>query len=482
MKELKDYKNFGEVYDSIGEKNFGNVAFVLILMLVFVPFLAGIVNYVMLYNFYHKRIGYFATEYNYKCMTLWNFIYVLMVMWIIVYILGKIKVNGNGIKGFFLTIQKKQPWLLWWLILLAWTIVPVMCSVDPMGSIFGIDQLASGYISHFYMFGVMGCAFMISDRKQKETVVWLFIVSTDILSVIMLAYEYDIPFLKSFSAAPGVSVYTNSNHYGYIITMAYMAITGIYYMSLFEKNKSVRLLKKMICLVSFVVHAFAMVVNDTLGSYLAIVFTVVIMPILWFIRTKKFKIEYILPLIIIVVFTVVSYEGYIYTKLGSSIGQSLVVFVQDLFKVSQKSEGYEHAGTDRIGLWIDTIKKIKERPIVGYGPDIVVDRNGNWILWNTPHNEFLECAFFMGIPGLILYLGGLIQLFIIKIKRIKKLSLYELMTAGVIIGYLTSSFFGVRKFNTACYFFMFIGLLLKEEKSETDSDNLDNPKIILKKN
>ena len=74
MKELKDYKNFGEVYDSIGEKNFGNVAFVLILMLVFVPFLAGIVNYVMLYNFYHKRIGYFATEYNYKCMTLWNFI------------------------------------------------------------------------------------------------------------------------------------------------------------------------------------------------------------------------------------------------------------------------------------------------------------------------------------------------------------------------------------------------------------------------
>ncbi len=142
----------------------------------------------------------------------------------------------------------------------------------------------------------------------------------------------------------------------------------------------------------------------------------------------------------------------------------MVVFVSDLFKVKQKTEGYRHAGTDRIGLWIDTIKRISEKPIVGYGPDIVVDRENNYIIWNTPHNEFLECAFFLGIPGLVLYLGGLISLCIKKCKNITKLSMNELMMGGIIIGYLASSFFGVRKYNTVCYFFIFIGLLAGTDK------------------
>ncbi len=460
MKKGRDFKDFGELYQAIGEKNFGNVAYVLILLMIFVPFVAGIVNRVMLYRFFHKKASYFAYDYNYKCMTLWNVIFVLMLLWVLTYAIGRIKNNTHGFKSLFLSIYNKQPWLLWWLALLIWTIIPVAFSIDPFGSVFGIDQLAGGYISHIFMFGVLGCAYMISDNKQKELVVWMFIASTDVLSAIMLAFEYDIPFLKDFSAAPGVSVYTNSNHYGYIITMAYMAITGMYFLTLFEKKSNEITLKKVLCWVSFIIHAFAMVVNDTLGSYLAIMFTVIVMPVMWAVKTKKFKIHYFVPIIIMIAFTVISYEGYIHTKLGSSIGPSLVVFVQDLFRVSQKSEGYEHAGTDRIGLWIETIKKIKESPIVGYGPDIVVDRYNNWIIPNTPHNEFLECAFFMGIPGLILYLGGLIHLCVIKIKEFKVLKLYSLLTAGVVIGYLASSFFGVRKFNTVCYFFMFIGLLV----------------------
>ena len=463
MKKLNECKNFGELFEAIGEEQFGRVAYILILLMIGAPLVAGIINLFMLQSSYNYITPYDAYNYNYKCMTIWNMVFTLMLFWTGVYVVGSSQYNKWGVKGLFQSIRQKQPWFLWWLMLLIWTVIPIVFSVDPQGALIGTSQLASGYLSHIYMIGVMGCAFMVSDGKQREDIIWAYIGITDILSVIMISFEYDLPIFRWFSAAPGVSVYTNSNHYGYIITMSCLAIFGMLYFCIYDENAEKRTGKIWTCIISFTVQAFAIVINDTLGSYLAIVFALIVMPILWYVRTHKTKAICFMPHVILALITIISYMGMIPTKLGSSIGPSLVVFFQDLFKVSQKSEGYQHAGTDRIGLWIDTIKRIMERPVVGYGPDIITDRNGNYILWNTPHNEFLECAFFMGIPGLIFYLGGLIHLFIMKIKRIKELKIYELITGGVIIAYLAGSFFGVRKFNTVCYFFLFIGLLVGRE-------------------
>ena len=322
------------------------------------------------------------------------------------------------------------------------------------------------------MLAVLACVFLASDKKHIDDIMWAFIGIMDILAVVMISFEYDLPFFRLFSAAPGVSVYTNSNHYGYMITITYMAISGVYFRCLYDEKVKQTTLKKVFCIVSLIVNALAMVINDTLGSYLAIVFALLVMPVIWYIRMHRFKAGFIVPLAIIIGFTILGYYGYIATKLGSTIGQSLVVFVADLFKVKQKSAGFQEAGTGRIALWIDTINKILERPIVGYGPDVIIDKNNQYMLLNTPHNEFLECAYFMGIPGLIFYLTGLIALCISKCKRIKRLSYSELIAAGVVIGYLASSFFGVRKFNTVCYFFMFLGILMREDDEEEKTQNV----------
>ncbi len=466
MKKLDECKNFGELYETIGTENFATIAYVLTILLIFAPIVVGVVNYMMLQDSYNYISPYDAYEYNYKCITVWNAVFSLMIIWTGINVLGRIRINNKGIKGFINDIKQKQGWLLWWFILLGWSIIPVIFSDDVRGSIIGTSQLASGYISHIYMFAVLGCAFLASDKKHIDDIVWAFVGIMDVLAVVMIAFEYDLPFFRFFSAAPGVSVYTNSNHYGYMITITYMAVSGTLFRCLYDEKIKQATLKKVFCIVSLIVNALAMVINDTLGSYLAIVFTLLVMPVIWCIRMRRFKVGLIIPFAIIIGFTFLGYYGFIATKLGSTIGQSLVVFISDLFKVSQKSDGYQEAGTGRIALWIDTIKKIIARPIVGYGPDVIVDKNNHYILWNTPHNEFLECAFFLGIPGLVFYLTGLIALCINKCKRIKMLSYSELIAAGVVIGYLASSFFGVRKFNTVCYFFMFLGILMREEKEE----------------
>lgn len=466
MKRLKECRNFGELYEAIGEKSFGSVAYFMTLLLICVPIAAGIINAVMLW---YERAGlryYDAYEYNYNCMTLWNIPFSLMLFWTVIYVFCKIGYNKWNFKGFILAIKEKQPWLLWWLALLVWTIIPVSFSPDPFGSIVGTGQLASGYISHFFTLGVLGCVYMITDKEKKEKALWMFIGVTDVLSLIQVSFEYNIPPLMFFSAAPRVSVYTQMNHYGYMIAMSFLTITGLYYKVLATDNEENKVRKEIILILSIILQSFAIVINDTLGSYLAIVISLLLVPILWSIRVGKFNVRYLLPLVIVIAFTIPSLMGIIPTQTGSSMGPSLIEFGGDLKKLFYKTEDYRKAGTTRAGIWEDTIKRIKERPIVGYGPEIIQGKDLTIYINTTPHNEFLECAYFLGIPGLILYLGGLVHLFIIKIKSLKKLNIFMLIPGGVIICYLIGSFTGVRKFNTVCYFFMFIGLLISREQAE----------------
>jgi O-antigen ligase len=173
---------------------------------------------------------------------------------------------------------------------------------------------------------------------------------------------------------------------------------------------------------------------------------------------------YFLPLGLLTVTTIFSYLGAIPSKLGSTIGLSLVIFLQDLFKVANQSEGYRQAGTNRIQLWLEAINAISQKPILGFGPDMMIDRWGYACVSMTPHNEYLECALYMGIPGLVMYLGGLITLFVSRVKRIKKLPPYMIVAAGAIIAYLVSAFFGVRKYHTVDYLFMFIGLVFLKDR------------------
>ena len=162
MKKLKECKNFGELYETIGEENFGNVAYFLTLLLIFAPFAAGILNAGML--LYERRgFSYYdAWEYNYKCMTIWNIPYSLMLIWVVIYVACKIGYNKWKFRDFISAIKEKQPWLLWWLALLVWTIIPVAFSPDTFGSIVGTGQLASGYISHFFTLGVLGCVYTMT--------------------------------------------------------------------------------------------------------------------------------------------------------------------------------------------------------------------------------------------------------------------------------------------------------------------------------
>lgn len=439
------------------------IAFVLIALFCSAPLFAGIIDRQMLKDL----ATYNPYKYNRCFMYISNSIYTAVLAFTvstIAIMAVKRKWRTEEYKAFF----KREPWLIFWGCLLVWSIIPTVCSVNVVGAFWGATEMSSGYVSYLFSLSIMICAYWIGEEEREKLIDYYIIVS-DLLAVVTLAYEYDIPFLKEFTPPmTGLAVFTNSNHYGYYLTVAIMCMTGKYFASLLKEKENVNRRKKtwgVIYLASVLLNMYTLVLNDTLGAYLAVLFATVFLMVIWRIRYGKMSIQNWIPFVALIILTVLSFFGIIMSKAGTTIGYSLVVFVADLLKLKHKSEGYELGGSRRIKIWKETIARIWEHPIIGYGPDMMFDEYGNILMESSPHNEFLECAFFLGVPGLIMYLGGLVKLCVDRCRGLKQLTSMQLISAGVVFGYLASSFFGVRKYHTSPYLYMFLGFLLLESKA-----------------
>lgn len=449
-----------------------------IVLWMIIPLFMGIINYTML-----KRPYYDAYVY-YDC---WKIVVSLVLscalFLTVLFVMSICLLNKDGIKGIFARIYTSERWMLFWLALAIWTLVSVACSVDVSGAFWGVSYMAEGYMGHLFGIVLVICASFIK-KKERVQVLSLFCIITDILSCVMLGYEFNVPFLRAFSAASGQSFYTNSNHFGYILAMAILCMAGMYFMYLQEDSEKDAQKRKRRCFfygLSFVFNAFALMYNNTLGVYWAVVIGLVVIMIFWKIRIGKLSLAYYMPILCILIFTAMSFFGLFINQLGSSVAKSLIGMWKDIFKVKKHSEGYQKAGTNRIGLWMDAVRAIVKRPIVGYGPGIRYDSDWNEIIRTLPHNEYIECALFMGIPGLIMYLGGLITLCVDRCKKLKTINYTDIVAAGALIGYLVSAVVGARRFHTFPYMFVFIGLLVTWESSSSNKDDEQEETVTVEK-
>ncbi len=463
-------RSFADVYELIGENRFQKGAAWLLLYMCLEPVIAGIINFIMLLDI----PSYDAYVYNSRWLLVSNIGFFATSLFFVIYITGKIQYNKWYIEEAIGILKQREPWLVFWIVLLIWGIFPSLAAGNITGALLGATELSAGYISHVNMMCVLGCAALL-DNKGRDMVLKAFVLVADFCALVMIAFEHEITILWWFSGYSGVSVFTNSNHYGYYLAMAIPCITGLFYMSFekIQKSGDKKIGWCVVYLFSLAIHMQALVINDCMGAFLGVFFSLIFMLIFWKVRFGKLGLIYFLPMFFLITMVVLSYLGFITSKLGTTTGTSLIILFQDIFKVAGRKAGYEKAGTNRIRLWKEAVRAISQKPILGYGPDNLYDRWNQPCVSMTPHNEFLECALYMGIPGLFLYLGGLICLLVGRIKLLKKLPEYMLMAAGAVFSYQISAFFGVRKYHTVSYMFMFLGMLVlkdNEEKNEKDEN------------
>ena len=218
---------------------------------------------------------------------------------------------------------------------------------------------------------------------------------------------------------------------------------------------------------AYTLIAYATIYNNTFGCYLAVCIFLVIYAIYALIKKVDRKVIFAA----IAIFTILSCITF---KDGKNLAyenlsefafdiKSIIIKIMNLdVEDEEMEENFESAGTDRMKLWVNGIKFIQKKPIIGYGPETLRHQYliNSRIDQDRPHNLIIYLACVSGIPGMLLYMTAV---GIIVVKGIKKLLSQNkdgIIYLIIIITYLISSMFGNSMYYTSPYFFIFLGSLM----------------------
>ena len=88
------------------------------------------------------------------------------------------------------------------------------------------------------------------------------------------------------------------------------------------------------------------------------------------------------------------------------------------------------------------------------------------------HNLLIQLAGTTGIPGMLLYMTGILMILFRNLKYYKEWDIFSYTGVFVIISYIISSIVGNSGFYTSGYFYIFVGLVaLTPKKKKQDALN-----------
>ncbi len=312
------------------------------------------------------------------------------------------------------------------------------------GSDWGYESIM--FMVSYFVIYFFGACLVVSEKTRRFLLdcfmgMGLFMAPFSVLFMFLQPPEE----MFMFEGMTLCGVFYNTNHYGYYLTMM-IIMAAVFYINETDKRK------KIFYFVNFAVNTAILEVNNTLGSFVGCVFGFIFMIIVYRIVDGRFnKKSFIMFLIFIAISTVMS-------LLTGMLSYSLSEFFADTGHIMANDEFAMDGGSGRWGIWMKTIEYIFKHPIIGNGVEasevlMLGDYMGNL----RPHNEYLQWAYFFGIPALILYVAGVFSIFLHDLKYKKSLDKVTLACIITSFAYLVSAFFGNTKYYTAPYFFMILG-------------------------
>lgn len=391
--------------------------------------------------------GYKLGNFNYD-IALETYQKMFFIVGIVALIAGIIAIVRCAKNIFKKNTIKTYPWYYLLLALLFWSIVCTLLSEEPKRQFLGGDYLRDGLSSYFVYAAVFICATRIKEENDKKALYRLFTGIMCYLSAIMFLQCFHIEFLDYCFSASKSTVFNNSNHFGYVLCIAVITAIGLY---LYD-GKEIR--DRIFYSVQIAFLLAALLYNETFGSYLA---TFVALPIVYLFdwrSGRKIKKEAMIPAAIFLGLSLINLSGIIPGFNG--LQKDFIKSAKDISNIANHTEDALRAGSGRLILWQGTIERICERPIFGFGPEGFHGKSA-LSYGASPHNEYLQIGAFLGIPGLVLYLGALISMCSHHWTKIKELSPLTLAASGGALVYLFSAFFGNPVFCTMPFFWIFLG-------------------------
>ena len=323
------------------------------------------------------------------------------------------------------------------------------------------DFMISLFVYIMYPMAFFFLSSLIKKVNIKKFIVLSFLSFSIVVSLVSIINYYILsgninaePLLLNSDLADKVrGLFYNSNHYGYYLTISIMLCNMVF---ISEKNPLI----KALAMFGFIVNNFTLIINNTLGAYLACACGLIFSAAVLLIKNKKINYLSLLTIVIFILITVITRFWF------DTITTSLITFGSDVKKVVKNTEDSGSAGTGRWRIWKFVMEKIKTNPLLGYGTEGITDELISQLHVIQAHNETMHYAASYGIPAAVSYVLAIFSVFVHGYKNRKHLDTYTLASLTAAFGYYVSSCFGNVKFYTAPLFFIFLGLGygIKKEK------------------
>lgn len=345
-------------------------------------------------------------------------------------------------------------------IYMIWTLFSSLKAFRRQQAFNGNSYRKEGYYMYINYAGYFLCAFLLENKTFRKVLLNTFLavaIFLIIISRVTLGGEIYSEYFMNNQIED--SVFFQFNHYGYYLTMALICSLGLFMQ---EKNKVLKIIYSF----AYAIIGYALIYNNTFGCYLAVCIFFVLYAIYALIKKTDRKVFFIAVAIFAILSCMIFKDGknlaYENLKEFAFDIKSVIVKIMNLDVEDEEIEkNFEEAGTYRMELWINGLKFISKKPIIGYGPDNLKDEYlKNGIDQDRPHNLLIYLACVSGIPGMVLYVTAVGIIVIRGIKKIFNNERQGIIYLIVVITYLISSMFGNSMYYTSPYFFIFLGSLM----------------------
>ena len=328
----------------------------------------------------------------------------------------------------------------------AFVTISTLINVENSYRYSGIYPSEVGFSSYVMFFAAFFlCSSLVNDERVKNAyyLAFLFLSIPIGIFAIYVSVRYGGLTGAGFYKIPE-GIFYNPNHYGYYLAMTIVLSAS---MLVFETSR----ILKSVYVVILEFNTAMLIVNNTLGAWLAVLVGLAALVVGIRIQNGSFELSAIIALMLFVATT------FALSPWQPGILNSILRLFYDVGAIAVNSEDANAAGAHRWHLWKATVGYISERPLFGWGPEGFADELERACGNPRAHNEFLSYAGFFGIPAGCCYTLGCGLVIINGIRNLRLLSNSDVAALVVAGTYLVSSCFGNIVPQTAPYFFIFLG-------------------------
>lgn len=319
-----------------------------------------------------------------------------------------------------------------------------------------------GYMSYFVYFSL---AYISCNRKLIRAFFCIFTGSASVLAIFPMTDFFSK--FDRFSIGGTTYLFYQHNHYGYYLLMS-MITTAM----LFITEKKLPL--KILFIIEFAIAVFGLLINDTFGCQIAAIVALIFIVLVYSLHKCKFKLITLIPIAVYVL--TMLFSCMISDGIKKSVINNYYQLINDTDALKNGLDEAERStGIARIILWENTLDYISEKPFLGFAAEGTGDRlhaatNDN----DRCHCEYLQYAVNYGIPAAIIYIAGIMTVYLRGLIRRKQLSEFNLIGLCVGFAYLVSAVVGNSMFYTAPFLFIMLGFgySMYSPDNENPSDEL----------